>query len=93
MINKAVHISVVFNPKGRTDRHGRSKICICVNHSGEKRKYYDCGLSVEKKYFDNDKGRVKESKSTPPEYGNYNKQILNKLQEIETAKNSPLQIS
>ena len=91
MISKAVHISVVFNPKGRTDRHGRGKICICVNHSGEKRKYYDCGLSVEKKYFDNDKGRVKENRSTPPEYGNYNKQILNKLQEIETAKTAILQ--
>lgn len=91
MTNKTVHISVVFNPKGRTDRHGRSKICICVNHSGEKRKYYDCGLSVEKKYFDNDKGRVKENRSTPPEYGNYNKLILNKLQEIETAKTAILQ--
>ena len=91
MKQKTIHINVVFNPKGRTDRHGRSKIYICVNYSGEGRKYYDCGLSIEKKYFDTDKGRVKENRSTPPEYANYNKTILKKLQEIETAKTDILQ--
>ena len=87
----AVHISIVFNPKGRTDRNGRSKICICVNHKGEGRKYYDCGLSVEKKYFDKDKGRIKENRSTPPEYANYNNIILKKWQEYEGAKAQILQ--